>query len=121
MTLQVCQADVAQLVEQLIRNQQASGSNPLVGSRDDKGFSGVTGTPLFVSAPFPFLFNPASYQLRFFFSMARNVLRESHDSFVTKYPGTRPSNLDGLVSNRWQSAFWMVNQVLTVKVETPER
>ena len=25
-------ADVAQLVEQLIRNQQASGSNPLVGS-----------------------------------------------------------------------------------------
>ena len=26
-------ADVAQLVEQLIRNQQASGSNPLVGSR----------------------------------------------------------------------------------------
>ncbi len=26
-------ADVAQLVEQLIRNQQVSGSNPLVGSR----------------------------------------------------------------------------------------
>jgi hypothetical protein len=26
------QADVAQLVEQLIRNQQVSGSNPLVGS-----------------------------------------------------------------------------------------
>ena len=25
-------ADVAQLVEQLIRNQQVSGSNPLVGS-----------------------------------------------------------------------------------------
>ena len=26
------EADVAQLVEQLIRNQQVSGSNPLVGS-----------------------------------------------------------------------------------------
>ena len=26
-------ADVAQLVEQLIRNQQVSGSSPLVGSR----------------------------------------------------------------------------------------
>jgi hypothetical protein len=26
-------ADVAQLVEQLIRNQQVSGSNPLVGSK----------------------------------------------------------------------------------------
>ena len=28
------QADVAQLVEQLIRNQQVSGSSPLVGSID---------------------------------------------------------------------------------------
>ncbi len=27
------QADVAQLVEQLIRNQQVTGSNPVVGSR----------------------------------------------------------------------------------------
>jgi hypothetical protein len=27
-----CRADVALLVEQLIRNQQVSGSNPLVGS-----------------------------------------------------------------------------------------
>ncbi len=31
-------ADVAQPVEQLIRNQQVSGSNPLIGSR----FQGVT-------------------------------------------------------------------------------
>ena len=30
---QTKRADVAQLVEQLIRNQQVSGSSPLVGSR----------------------------------------------------------------------------------------
>jgi hypothetical protein len=32
-------ADVAQLVEQLIRNQQVSGSSPLVGSKVFKGIS----------------------------------------------------------------------------------
>ena len=32
-------AGVAQLVEQLIRNQQASGSNPLAGFQDYKGIS----------------------------------------------------------------------------------
>ncbi len=32
-TIFIKRADVAQLVEQLIRNQQVSGSNPLVGSR----------------------------------------------------------------------------------------
>jgi hypothetical protein len=31
------QADVAQLVEQLTRNEQVSGSNPLIGSTDIKG------------------------------------------------------------------------------------
>ena len=30
-------ASVAQLVEQLIRNQQVRGSSPLAGSRKDKG------------------------------------------------------------------------------------
>jgi hypothetical protein len=33
-------ADVAQLVEQLIRNQQVSGSSPLVGSKDNPEKSG---------------------------------------------------------------------------------
>lgn len=31
------QADVAQLVEQLTRNEQVSGSNPLIGSINPKG------------------------------------------------------------------------------------
>jgi hypothetical protein len=33
-------ADVAQLVEQLIRNQQVSGSNPLVGSSSNPATAG---------------------------------------------------------------------------------
>ena len=36
-------ADIAQLVEQLIRNQQVSGSTPLVGSSNFKGLQLVTG------------------------------------------------------------------------------
>ncbi len=35
-------ADVAQLVEQLIRNQQVSGSNPLVGSMKNPASTGVS-------------------------------------------------------------------------------
>jgi hypothetical protein len=40
------------LVEQLIRNQQASGSNPLVGSKDFKGIPvNYAEIPFFVPAP----------------------------------------------------------------------
>jgi hypothetical protein len=50
--LNILDADVAQLVEQLIRNQQVSGSIPLVGSKAIKGNSASY-------AEFPFLFyNP---------------------------------------------------------------
>ena len=35
-------ADVAQLAEQLIRNQQVSGSTPLVGSMNIKGFPRIS-------------------------------------------------------------------------------
>jgi hypothetical protein len=38
------QADVAQLVEQLTRNEQVSGSNPLIGSIN---FKGLREWPLF--------------------------------------------------------------------------
>ena len=34
-------ADVAQLVEQLIRNQQVIGSSPIVGSRFQKKIQGI--------------------------------------------------------------------------------
>jgi hypothetical protein len=39
------QANVAQLVEQLTRNEQVSGSNPLIGSRSrlDAGWGGFFG------------------------------------------------------------------------------
>ena len=35
--LGMCRADVAQLVEQLIRNQQVSGSSPLAGPSKTSG------------------------------------------------------------------------------------
>ena len=38
-------ADVAQLVEQLIRNQQVSGSNPLVGSNLINDLGVIVGGP----------------------------------------------------------------------------
>src|SRR5919112_3083813 len=41
-TLRPEQADVAQLVEQLTRNEQVSGSSPLVGSLFYLGFAGKT-------------------------------------------------------------------------------
>ena len=40
-------ADVAQLVEQLIRNEQVAGSNPFIGSNKYKAFRGCPGS-LFV-------------------------------------------------------------------------
>jgi hypothetical protein len=41
--LESSQADVAQLVEQSIRNRQVSGSTPLVGSKFHAGLSDVCG------------------------------------------------------------------------------
>ena len=41
-------ADVAQLVEQLIRNQQVSGSNPLVGSSLNPAIAGFFQLPQLV-------------------------------------------------------------------------
>ncbi len=47
-------AGVAQLVEQLIRNQQASGSNPLAGFQDYKGISAnFSRIPFFNDTPIP--------------------------------------------------------------------
>ena len=51
-------ADVAQLVEQLIRNQQAGGSTPPVGS---KHFKGITVTCAVI--PF-FILNHLSRQIK---------------------------------------------------------
>ena len=45
-------AGVAQLVEQLIRNQQVGGSNPPVGS-SSQGVRSSEGDPLRASAPYP--------------------------------------------------------------------
>ena len=52
-------ANVAQLVEQLIRNQQVSGSSPLVGSSDFKGLE-----RLILSNPFLLV---TKFPIRFFF------------------------------------------------------
>ena len=41
-------ADVAQLVEQLIRNQQVRGSSPRVGSSKIKGFRRLLLKPFFI-------------------------------------------------------------------------
>ena len=45
-------ANVAQLVEQLIRNQQVSGSSPLVGSNDFKGLGEFGRPDLFILLPY---------------------------------------------------------------------
>jgi hypothetical protein len=45
-------ADVAQTVEQLIRNQQVSGSIPLIGSRINKGLTSKWLAPFSLSGHF---------------------------------------------------------------------
>jgi hypothetical protein len=71
-------ADVAQLVEQPIRNRQVSGSSPLVGSRFYTGSKHFeTWSPLF----YPITLSHKSLTCRFLFKPSR-ALRERHVVYI---------------------------------------
>ena len=96
-------AGVAQLVEQLIRNQQVSGSSPLAGSINVEGNRTVTPKPLF----YFFLINPANFG-KFRPACRQNAYKNYPNS--NYLPGTLDERFE---KHRYQSA----NQTCPISME----